>query len=157
VATRSLGARGARLRYATLMRIEQAAVADYEAVRALDRTLIGVRDRSEALRGWIDRGECLVARSDGDIVGFAIVNCSFFAQCFIVLLVVHEEQRRRGVASALIRAIEARSPTSKLFTSTNASNTAMQVVCERLGFARSGVIENLDDGDPELIYFKRVR
>ena len=90
------------------------------------------------------------------LVGFAIANDSFFAQYFLVLVVVHEDHRRRGVASALIRAVEARSPTPKLFTSTNQSNTAMQAVCESLGFVRSGIIENLDEGDPEVIYFKRI-
>ena len=72
-------------------------------------------------------------------------------------VVVRPERRRRGVASALIRAVEAASPTPKLFTSTNRSNTAMQAVCASLGFVPSGVIDNLDDGDPELVYFKRVR
>jgi len=140
------------------MLVEPALSSDYEAVRALDRTLIGVRDRAKTLREWITRRECLVARAhDGNIVGFAVANCSFFAQSFIVLLVVHENHRRRGGASALIRSIEARSPTPKLFTSTNESNAAMQVVCESLGFVRSGVIENLDEGDPEIIYFKRLR
>ena len=140
------------------MLVEPAAGADYEAVRALDRTLIGVRDRGEALREWITRGECLVARDDnGNVIGFAVANCSFFAQSFIVLLVVHHDHRRRGVASALIRAVEARSPTPKLFTSTNQSNRAMQAVCESLGFVRSGVVENLDEGDPEIIYFRRLR
>jgi len=130
---------------------------DYDAVRALDRMLVGVRDRGEALREWIARGECLIARNDGgEIAGFAVANREFFAQCFIALVVVHPEQRRRGVASALIRAVEARSPTPKLFTSTNQSNEAMQAVCESLGFVRSGVVENLDEGDPEIIYFKRV-
>jgi ribosomal protein S18 acetylase RimI-like enzyme len=140
------------------MLVEPALSADYEAVRALDRTLSGVRDRAEALREWITRGECLVARADdGKIVGFAVANSSFFAQSFIVLLVVDENHRRRGVASALTRSIEARSRTPKLFTSTNRSNTAMQLVCESLGFVRSGVVENLDEGDPEIIYFKRLR
>lgn len=139
------------------MLVEEAHEADYAAVRALDRLLVGVRDRSEALREWIARRECLVARADGgEIAGFAIVTRDFFAQCFIALLVVHPEQRRRGVASTLIRAVEARSPTPKLFTSTNQSNTAMQAVCEKLGFVRSGFVENLDEGDPEIIYFKRV-
>ncbi len=140
------------------MRVEVAAVTDYDEVRALDRMLVGVRDRAAALREWIGRGECRVARDEGGrIAGFVVANCSFFAQCFIVLLVVHPERRRRGAASALIRAVEAASPTSKLFTSTNRSNAAMQALCEGLGFRRSGVVENLDEGDPELIYFKRVR
>jgi ribosomal protein S18 acetylase RimI-like enzyme len=139
------------------MRIEPATMADCDEVCALDRTVSGPHDRGDALREWIRRGECLVARTDsGLLIGFAIANGSFFAQYFLVLLVVHEDHRRRGVASALIRAVEARSPTPKLFTSTNQSNTAMQAVCESLGFVRSGVIENLDEGDPEIIYFKRV-
>jgi hypothetical protein len=32
----------------------------------------------------------------------------------------------------------------------------MQNLCEKLGFVRSGCIENLDEGDPEIIYFKRM-
>jgi hypothetical protein len=32
----------------------------------------------------------------------------------------------------------------------------MQNLCEKLGFARSGIIENLDVGDPEIVYFKRL-
>jgi hypothetical protein len=31
----------------------------------------------------------------------------------------------------------------------------MQRLCESLGYLRSGLIENLDDGDPEVFYFKR--
>jgi ribosomal protein S18 acetylase RimI-like enzyme len=139
-------------------RIEPATSADYDAVRALDRMLVGVRDRAEALREWIARGECLVARvPDGDIAGFAVASCSFFAQPFIVLLVVNPKHRRQGVASALIQSVAARTTTPKLFTSTNQSNLAMQAVCESLGFVRSGLIENLDDDDPEIIYFKRLR
>jgi hypothetical protein len=33
----------------------------------------------------------------------------------------------------------------------------MQAVYESLGFVRSGFVENLDEGDPEIIYFKRLR
>jgi len=138
------------------MRIESATLADYDAVRALDRMLPGVRDRAEALRDWIARGECLVARDDdGGVAGFAVANLSFFAQWFIVLVIVAPHQRRRGVAAALVGTAEARATTDKMFTSTNQSNAAMQTLLARLGWVPSGTIENLDDGDPELIYFKR--
>src|SRR6185503_17589749 len=136
--------------------IDQATLTDYGAVRELDLLLPGLRDRGDALRAWVDAGECWVARRDRALAGFVIANTSFFAQCFIVLLVVHPAHRRAGVATALIRHIEAISPTPKLFTSTNHSNVAMRAVCEALGFTRSGFVENLDDNDPELIYFKRV-
>lgn len=45
-------------------------------------------------------------------------------------------------------------PTKKLFSSTNRSNINMQKVFEMNGFIKSGIVENLDEGDPEIIYFK---
>jgi hypothetical protein len=33
----------------------------------------------------------------------------------------------------------------------------MQRLLATLGFNRSGLIENLDEGDPELVYFKQLR
>jgi hypothetical protein len=47
------------------MLIEPATMADYDAIHCLDRTLPGVPDRAPALRDWIARGECLLARRDG--------------------------------------------------------------------------------------------
>ena len=41
-----------------------------------------------------------------------------------------------------------------MFTSTNQSNLPMQRLCDRLGYVKSGYVENLDEGDPELIYVK---
>ena len=34
---------------------------------------------------------------------------------------------------------------------------AMQRLLAQGGFERSGVIDNLDEGDAELVYFKRIR
>ena len=139
------------------MQVQPATPAMYDEIRALDKLLPGVRDRAEALRAWLDANECWVAHRNGQLAGFAIANCTFFAQFFIVLVVVHPDHRRHGVASALIRHLESRSPTAKVFTSTNQSNVAMQAVSTALGFVPSGTVENLDEDDPELIYFKRVR
>ena len=58
-----------------------------------------------------------------------------------------------GYACAL-RAAELDCQTGKVFTSTNQSNLPMQRLCDRLGFIKSGYVENLDEGDPELIYVK---
>ena len=47
--------------------------------------------------------------------------------------------------------------TPKLFTSTNLSNLPMQSLLAKLEYQLSGVIHNLDEGDPEIVYFKRLR
>ncbi|WZB72100.1 hypothetical protein WJ968_11125 [Achromobacter xylosoxidans] len=47
--------------------------------------------------------------------------------------------------------------TAKLFTSTNQSNVAARRLMAKAGFVPSGMIENLDEGDPELVYVKFVR
>jgi hypothetical protein len=41
-----------------------------------------------------------------------------------------------------------------LFSSANLSNVAAQRLFVRAGFIESGRVENLDPGDPEVIYFK---
>ena len=90
------------------------------------------------------------------MIGFAVFDRSFFEQPFIALLYAEPAHRRAGVASAIVRHIESICPGEKLFTSTNESNAPMHAFCAALGFARSGRIENLDEGDPEIVYFKRV-
>jgi ribosomal protein S18 acetylase RimI-like enzyme len=112
--------------------------------------------RSEYLSEAVKRHECYIAREGREIAGFATLNRNFFKQYFIELIVVHPEHRRKGTASALIQHIEKIVPEEKLFTSTKQSNARMQTLCEKLGFVKSGWIDNLDDDDPEIIYFKRL-
>lgn len=88
------------------------------------------------------------------IRGYVIFDESFFDQFYVRLLLVHPDFRRRGLATALMRAAELDCQTGKLFTSTNQSNLPMQQLCARLGFIKSGYVENLDVADPELIYVK---
>jgi hypothetical protein len=46
--------------------------------------------------------------------------------------------------------------TPKLFTSTNLSNLPMQALLAKLGYSLCGVINELDDNDPELVYVKHL-
>jgi ribosomal protein S18 acetylase RimI-like enzyme len=96
----------------------------------------------------------LAAFAGGALVGVAEFHAHFYGHTFIDLLLVDEGHRRRGVASALISACAAAAPTDRLFTSTNTSNLAAQALFRRMGFQASGTIDNLDEGDPELVYCK---
>jgi GNAT superfamily N-acetyltransferase len=100
------------------------------------------------------RPGALAAFVDGTLVGTAEFHLQFYGHAFIELLLVDERHRRRGVASALISACADLAPTNKLFTSTNRSNLPAQKLFTRNGFRASGSIDNLDEGDPELVYCK---
>jgi GNAT superfamily N-acetyltransferase len=130
---------------------------DFAALRAVDALARRDDSRARTLRRALAAGECLVACEGDGVIGFAIADQSFYEHGFLRLLVVREDARRRGVGSALVRAVEARCESAKLFTSTNASNQPMQRLLARLGYVRSGVIENLDPGDPEWVYVRALR
>jgi ribosomal protein S18 acetylase RimI-like enzyme len=110
--------------------------------------------RLELLRAVRQRS-CLLAMREGPL-GFAVLDHSFFGHGFISLICVAPAHRGRGIGLALISQVERHCLTSKLFTSTNASNERARRLFATAGFVPSGYIENLDDGDPECIFFKTV-
>jgi len=94
----------------------------------------------------------LVAR--GRTVGFAIVTRHFFGFPFVDLLMVADPERRGGVGSALMEQCERSHDADRIFTSTNESNAPMRRLLAKADWSVSGVIENLDPGDPELVFVK---
>jgi GNAT superfamily N-acetyltransferase len=113
--------------------------------------------RARLIEGALAHGECLVAVDNAKIVGYVVLNTSFFGQAFIPLLLVTERQRRTGVGTALLIEAEARCNREKLFTSTNEFNVPAQHLFEKRGFLPSGRIENLDEVDDELLFCKWLR
>ena len=138
------------------MMVERATDDDLADVIAVDAAHMDT-PRAEYLAEAVKRQECYIAREGWDVVGFAILNQHFFGQYFIDLLVLSPKQWRESAAIALFQHLEKIVPAEKLFTSTNQSNAPMQALCEKLGFVKSGWIDNLDEGDPEIIYFKRLK
>jgi GNAT superfamily N-acetyltransferase len=79
---------------------------------------------------------------------------AFFGRDFVELLVVTVDARRRGVGARLLRHAVGLSSTDRAFTSTNQSNVPMLSLLEKEGWSFSGQLEGIDEGDPELIYYK---
>lgn len=104
----------------------------------------------------VGQRQCTVAVEDGRVVGYVVLTHDFFGNGFVSLVVVSPAHQRKGVALRLFAAAEAACRTPKLFTSTNSSNLASQRLISKAGFLCSGLIENLDAHDPELVYFKFV-
>lgn len=123
---------------------------------AADLALLARVDRARADRidAAIASGRCWAAELDGDLVGYAIVSREFFERDFVELLVVEPAARRRGAGDCLLSAIERAVGGDRLFTSTNESNAPMRALLAKRGWVPSGRIDNLDEGDPELVFVK---
>ena len=138
------------------MQIDVAQEINIDEMVDLDALVIGNSSRRNLITQTVKQHQGYVARQENRIVGFLLMHQHFFELPFIELLLVHPSFRRQGIGTALMQHIESLPTPGKLFTSTNVSNERMQRLCERLGYVRSGNIENLDEDDPELFYFKRL-
>jgi ribosomal protein S18 acetylase RimI-like enzyme len=127
---------------------------DLPSLMAIDAFAQSHSERVEFLRQSLALGQCVVAASEVELAGFAILNHSFFGFGFIALVVVASAHRRQGNGLRLLEALERRCTSSKLFSSANLSNVAARRLFVRAGFVESGRVENLDPGDSEVIYFK---
>ena len=136
--------------------VEPARAGDLEHIIAMDPRVADTPGRREFHERAFAAGETLIARRGDCVVGFAVFDRSFYEQPFIALLYVEPAERRTGAARAIVRYVESICPGDKLFTSTNESNDAMHAFCAALGYVRSGCIDNLDEGDPEIVYFTRL-
>jgi GNAT superfamily N-acetyltransferase len=131
--------------------IRPARAGDAPFLVALDSFASPDNGRAADIARWIAAGQCFCATDEGRPVGYGVLTNHFFGQPMLELVVVAQAERRKGIGAALIRhAMTVSRPV--LWSSTNKSNLGMQALLECLGFRRSGIVEGLDEGDPELIY-----
>jgi len=114
-------------------------------------------ERREFIRREVLSGNCFVAVADEKVIGYGVLNYTFYYVGYIDMLYIHSDYRRSGAGAALLQFMESLCQTPKLFTSTNLSNLPMQSLLAKLDYVLSGVIHNLDEDDPEIVYFKRLR
>ncbi|MED1602720.1 GNAT family N-acetyltransferase [Alkalihalophilus marmarensis] len=127
---------------------------DLDKIIYIDREVIGNNSRGEMIKKAIELEHCIIVKEEDAITGFLIYDTNFFGCSFILLIIISPSKRRKGYASKLIEYMMDHSPTQKVFSSTNRSNVNMQKVFKKNGFTESGIVENLDEGDPEIIYFR---
>lgn len=136
--------------------IRQAVENDIETLCSFDLIARVENERREFIRREVISGNCFVAVEGDTVFGYGVLNYTFYYNGCIDMLYVHSDHRRKGAGEALLRHLESVCKTPKLFTSTNLSNLPMQSLLAKSDYILSGVIHNLDEGDPEIVYFKQV-
>lgn len=135
--------------------LRRANLDDLDRVLGLDHIAPIVHERSELLTSRVHSREVIVFEEHDRLLGFAVVKArAFFGRDFVELLTVVVDNRRRGVGTVLLEEAVRESSTDRIFTSTNRSNDEMIGLLNKTGWQFSGQLEGVDEGDPELVYYK---
>jgi RimJ/RimL family protein N-acetyltransferase len=114
-------------------------------------------NRAEKIAKAIAHEECYIVVADHLEVGFIIFDYRFFDQGWIELMIIDQSYRGKGIGVKAIDLLKDLCESRKIFTSTNSSNLQMQKALVKAGFTFSGKLIGLDEGDPELFYFRVIR
>jgi len=138
------------------MEIRSSEPGDVEAVMELTTGVLGPERAGPFVRSHLERHHVLVAEEDERVIGVLAFRTDWFQCTLVSLVVVREDYRRRGIAREFFKAVEAVSPTPRLFSSTEETNAVSIRMHAALGFAPSGHIDNLPQGPRELVFYRRI-
>jgi N-acetylglutamate synthase-like GNAT family acetyltransferase len=128
---------------------------DVQVIQAFD-TESSEPGRKALIERAVTEGDAYVVEQEDVVIGIGVLEYIFFDQGFVSLICVKAQERRTGAGERLLRHLISLCRTPKLFSSTNRSNLPMQGLFLKTGFAESGIIYNLDVGDPEVIYYQKI-
>ena len=136
------------------MQIRQSIIEDMVRIADFDHLAKLDRDRLPEIRRAIGQNECWSITEDENVVGYVIINHEFFHRRFLCLIYIDENYRGKGMGRQAIKWCKEtiRKP---FFVSTNLSNARMIHLLRSEGFEDSGIIYNLDPGDPEVVFIYR--
>ena len=128
---------------------------DLEAVLTLDAISPVGHTRGPLLTTRVHSGEVIIYEYLGQVSGYAVVRPrSFLGRDFVELLAVAPNEQRRGIGSLLLQRAVVWSSTDRIFISTNQSNVAMIGLLGKEDWRFSGQLEGIDEGDPEIVFYK---
>jgi len=127
--------------------IRPAGASDFAAIDAFD-PFAGDRIRE------IEEGRMLVADDAGEPVAYVSwLPAGFVGRDFVTFLCVRPGRRRMGLAVELLRAVERRIASGRLFVSTEEDNVAMLALLPREGWTNAGAVAGANEGDRAEVFF----
>ncbi|HTO13857.1 MAG TPA: GNAT family N-acetyltransferase [Candidatus Binatia bacterium] len=138
------------------MEIRALQPSDLEAVMALAGHVLSAERAGPFVRSHLERHHLLVSHDRDEVVGVLAYRTDWFQCTFVSLVSVRPDHRKRGIARALYRAVEGMSPSPRLYSSTEETNSVAIQMHTALGFQASGYIDNLPQGYRELLFYKRL-
>jgi ribosomal protein S18 acetylase RimI-like enzyme len=138
------------------MKIRKANLEDVPRLKQID-TARALDPRREAfIERKVSSGQAWVVVVKSEVVAYAVLDYSYFERPTVAMLMVSSQHRRSGIGNQLVEYLEQICDGPEIWTSTNLSNTPMQHLLAKRGYHLTGFIDNLDPGDPELFYFKKL-
>ena len=113
-------------------------------------------NRAELWKKAIAKNECFLILDGAGVVGFVVFNYSFFGVGWLEMIEIRKDLRGKGIGEKTIELIIKMCKVPKIFISTNKSNTPMRKLLTKMNFTFSGELNGLDEGDPELFYYKKI-
>jgi GNAT superfamily N-acetyltransferase len=115
----------------------------------------GSVERRDELSLAAQEGRMRIATLNDRAVGYSVVAPWFLGAPFLALLYVDPAMRGRGIGLRLLEDFEgAHGP--RAFTSTNLSNEPMQRLLRLRLWKPCGMLNGLDEGDPEIFFSKAL-
>ena len=130
---------------------------ELEAIMTLTGHVLSAERAGPFIRSHLERHHLLVAREGGEVLGVVGYRTDWFQCTFVSLVSVREDRRKQGIARALYQAVERMSPSPRLYSSTEETNSVAIQMHTALGFQPSGYIDNLPQGYRELLFYKRIQ
>lgn len=141
----------------TELRTRSAGPGDLPALLAIDTSAASDAGWRRILRRAVNANECYVAERGSDIIAFGILQYTFFEHGLIGSVVVSESVRFTRTVSALLRYMEGRCRTKKLFASAAASDSPLQGALRRLQYEDSGAVSHVaEDGGAHVFFYKEL-
>lgn len=137
------------------LHIRQTTLEDITHIRQLDTHFDAhAEEHTKHIHTWTHR----TAREDEQLVGDIIFDYGLYGNCFIRLVHVHPDHRRKGIATQLIQFAETSCTKNKIFISTQISNTNMNALLQKNWYLSCGHIKYINEeaDDDELFFYKQL-